>query len=115
MSITLRSSVGGFDEDFIRRLPSVEGAMAARGLIPSHVTIIKDRALADPPNWTYTIVLGDERCRVMQPDDMTLLNYVEACCRTLDDESAASQLDADSEHLGARLLQWMELLADAGS
>ena len=110
MSITLRSSVGAFDEDFMRRLPAVEKALAARGLELSRCMISKDRSLADPPNWDYTIFLDDEFCRVTQPDDLTLLDYVDACGRVLDDETA-SQHTTDSELAGARLLQWIELLA----
>lgn len=112
MSITLRSSVGPFDEAFLRRLPAVENALIARGLTPSRFLISKDRSLADPPNWDYTIFLDDEFCRVTQPDDTTLLDYFDACGRVLDNE-AASQHTTDSEYMAANLLRWIELLAVA--
>lgn len=115
MSITLRSSVGAFEEVFLLRLPRVETTLIAHGIDPSSVTITKDRSLADPPNWDYTIFLNDEYCRLTQPDDVTLLNYFDACCRVFDDEITASRHDADSEHVAARLLQWIELLAEVGS
>ncbi|MGO4712254.1 hypothetical protein [Bradyrhizobium sp. 2TAF24] len=111
MPIMLRSSVGPFDDTFIQRLARIERSLIAHGVSPSQFTIVKDRALADPPNWDYTISRGDQSCRLTLPDDFTLMNHVDACCRALDDEPATAARDADSDTVVTQLMEWMELLA----
>ena len=49
MEIRLRSTVGGFSPDFMRKLPELEKAMLAHGLEPSEFLISKDRASPGAP------------------------------------------------------------------
>ncbi|MEW6641708.1 MAG: hypothetical protein AB1586_14480 [Pseudomonadota bacterium] len=111
MPIMLRSSTTPFDDTFIQRLARIERSLIAHGVAPSQFTILKDRALAAPPNWDYTISRGELSCRLTLPDDFTFMNHVDACCRALDDEPATAAPDADSDTVVTRLMEWIELLA----
>ena len=110
MPIMLRSSATPFADTFIQRLARIERSLIAHGVAPSQFTILKDRALADPPNWDYTIIRGEQSCRLTLPDDLTFMNHVDACCRVLDDEPATA-FETDGDTVVTRLLEWIELLA----
>ena len=66
MAITLQSTVGGFSDEFMRKLPKLEQAMVANGLDPAEFVISKDRAtpptipFVGPFFYDYTVFIGDE-------------------------------------------------------
>ena len=81
MEIRLRSTVGGFSPDFMRKLPELEKAMLAHGLEPSEFLISKDRASPGAPWITpffylYTVFVGDENFAVTEPTDERFFDYL---------------------------------------
>ncbi|MBR1221866.1 hypothetical protein JQ557_27955 [Bradyrhizobium sp. U87765 SZCCT0131] len=110
MPIMLRSTVGPFDDSFIQRVARIERSLIGHGVAPSQFTILKDRALAAPPSWDYTLLRGDDACRLTLPDDLAFMNHIDVCCRALDD-APATVFESDGDHLAARLMEWIELLA----
>lgn len=81
MSIILQSTVGGFEAQFIRKLPLVEQAMREHGLEPSEFVISKDHAstatvpFVGPFFYDYSVFFGDEKFTVTEPNDMVFLDY----------------------------------------
>ncbi|UWU91664.1 hypothetical protein [Bradyrhizobium sp. CB1015] len=81
MSIILQSTVGGFSEQFMRKLPPVEQAMREHGLEPSEFVISKDYAstatvpFLGPFFYDYSVFFGDEKFSVTAPNDMVFLDY----------------------------------------
>lgn len=81
MSIILQSTVGGFEAQFIRKLPLVEQAMREHGLEPSEFVISKDYAstatvpFVGPFFYDYSVFFGDEKFTVTEPNDMVFLDY----------------------------------------
>ena len=86
MSIILQSSVGGFSDEFRRRLPAVERAMIEHGLEPSQFVISKDVAttptapVIGPFFYDYTVFFGDDNFTVTEPNDMKFLDYFYKRC-----------------------------------
>jgi hypothetical protein len=112
MQIKLQSTIGGFDESFLQKLPLVEKAMIDHGLDPSQFVISKDLSLftnAKPFGSTfrdYTVFVGDQHFTVTQPSDMRFLEYFYARCISPDEQAPTPQHKLE-EVLG-RLLHWME-------
>ena len=81
MSIILQSTVGGFEAQFMRKLPLVEQAMREHGLDPAEFVISKDYAstatipLMGPFFYNYSVFFGDEQFTVTEPNDMVFLDY----------------------------------------
>lgn len=81
MSIILQSTVGGFEAQFMRKLPLVEQAMREHGLEPSEFVISKDYAstatvpFVGPFFYDYSVFFGDEKFTVTEPNDMVFLDY----------------------------------------
>lgn len=81
MSIILQSTVGGFEAQFLRKLPLVEQAMREHGLEPSEFVISKDYAstatipLMGPFFFSYSVFFGEENFTVTEPNDMVFLDY----------------------------------------
>ena len=81
MAIILQSTVGGFSDEFMRKLPQVERAMIAHGLDPAQFVISKDRAAPSIPFvgpffHEYTVFVGgDESFAVTEPNDMVFLDF----------------------------------------
>ena len=81
MAITLQSTVGGFSDEFMRKLPRLEQAMVANGLDPAAFVISKDRAtpptipFVGPFFYDYSVFFGDDQFTVTEPNDMVFLDY----------------------------------------
>ena len=80
MAIILQSTVGGFSDEFMRKLPQVERAMVAHGLDPAQFVISKDRAappipFVGPFFYEYTVFVGDESFTVTEPNDVVFLDF----------------------------------------
>src|SRR6266576_7235842 len=93
MAITLQSTVGGFSDEFMRRLPKLEQAMVANGLDPAGFVISKDRAtpatvpFIGPFFYDYTVFIGDENFTITEPNDIKFLDYFYDRC-IAEDETA---------------------------
>jgi hypothetical protein len=91
MAITLQSTIGGFSDEFMRRLPKLEQAIIDNGLDPAEFVISKDRAtpatvpLLGPFFYEYTVFFGDEKFTVTEPNDMKFLEYFYQRCIAPDD------------------------------
>jgi len=81
MAIILQSTVGGFSDQFMRKLPLVEQAMAEHGLDPAEFVISKDNAstatvpFVAPFFYDYSVFFGDDQFTVTEPNDMVFLDY----------------------------------------
>jgi hypothetical protein len=81
VSIILQSTVGGFETQFMRKLPLVEQAMRDHGLEPSEFVISKDYAstatipIMGPFFFNYSVFFGEETFTVTEPNDMVFLDY----------------------------------------
>jgi hypothetical protein len=79
MAITLQSTVGGFSDEFMRKLPRLEQVMVANGLDPAGFVISKDRAtpatmpFIGPFFYDYTVFIGDENFTITEPNDIRFL------------------------------------------
>jgi hypothetical protein len=115
VAITLQSSVGGFSDEFMRKLPGVERAMVDRGLDPSDFVISKDRASPSLPLATgaffhqYTVSFGEASFTVTEPTDVGFLDYFyQRCISEEEDETKPLQAPRHKPPgLVSRLLHWM--------
>ena len=111
MAITLQSTIGGFSDEFIRRLPQLEQVMTASGLDPAEFVISKDRAtpatvpLLGPFFYEYTVFFGDEKFTVTEPNDMKFLEYFHDRCIAPDDPTP--EQDQRPPGLISRIFRWM--------
>jgi hypothetical protein len=109
MLLTLQSSVGSFDADFLKRIPLLEQAMIAQGLDPAAFVIAKDRSLFTngfpfgSRLWDYTVFVDGEHFTVTKPDDLTFLAYFAARCLAPDDPPAVPK----PAGLLTRFMHWM--------
>lgn len=87
--IKLQSSVGDFDDAFIKRLPALEAAMKERGLDPGDFIIARNLAqsphlpVAFRPDGNlleYTVFVRDRSFTVTQPNDVSFLEYFYGLC-----------------------------------
>ena len=110
MTITLQSTIGGFSDEFMRRLPKLEQAMLANGLDPAEFVISKDRAtpatvpLLGPFFYEYTVSFGDDEFTVTEPNDMKFLEYFYARCVAPDDPEPQTSRPPG---LISRIFRWM--------
>ena len=115
MAIILQSSVGGFSDEFIRKLPSVERAMVERGLDPSDFVISKDPASPSVPFGTgafffqYTVSFGEASFTVTEPTDVRFLDYFYQRCISEEEEETKPMptLRRRPPGLVSRFLHWM--------
>ncbi len=111
MPITLQSTVGGFSQEFMRRLPALEQAMIAHGLDPSDFVISKDRAtpvtvpFIGPFFYDYTVFVGDENFTVTEPNDMVFYDYFYKRCVSEDEQPA--EVNRRNRGLIHRFFKWM--------
>ena len=86
MAIMLQSTVGGFSDEFMRKLPRLEQVMVANGLDPAEFVISKDRAtpptipFVGPFFYDYTVFIGDEKFTITEPNDIKFLEYFYRRC-----------------------------------
>jgi hypothetical protein len=116
VTIILQSSVGGFSDEFMRKLPLVERAMIERGLEPSDFVISKDRATPSslyamgPFFYEYTVSFGEARFTVTEPTDDRFLDYFYQRCISEDQEETAKPLPTLRRRppgMIGRFLRWM--------
>jgi hypothetical protein len=112
MEIRLRSTVGGFSPDFMRKLPELEKAMLAHGLEPSEFLISKDRASPGAPWITpffylYTVFVGDENFALTEPNDERFYDYLYKRVIAEDDDVATEQAPR-RPGLITRFFRWMD-------
>src|SRR4051812_21241840 len=113
MAITLQSTIGGFSDEFMRRLPRLEQAMIENGLDPAEFVISKDRAtpatvpLLGPFFYEYTVFFGDEKFTVTEPNDIKFLEYFYNRCIAPDDPAPEQAQPARSPGLISRIFRWM--------
>jgi hypothetical protein len=115
MAITLQSTVGGFSDEFMRKLPKVEQAMIANGLDPAEFVISKDRAtpptipFVGPFFYDYTVFIGDENFTITEPNDIKFLEYFYGRCVAPDDPAPGQEPEQFTRPPGliSRILQWM--------
>jgi hypothetical protein len=112
MQIKLQSTVGGFDDSFLQKLPEIEKAMLDHGLDPSQFVISKDLSLftnARPFGnrfWDYTVFIYGQHFTVTQPSDLRFLEYFYDRCIAPDQPAPTPQHKL--EHVLGRLMHWME-------
>src|SRR6202012_1848370 len=111
MEIRLRSTVGGFSRDFMRKLPELEKAMLAHGLEPAEFLISKDRASPGAPWITpffyqYTVFVGAENFAVPEPTDDRFYDYLNKRVIAEDDADEAEQ-PPRRPGLITRFFRWM--------
>ena len=112
MAITLQSTIGGFSDEFMRRLPKLEQAMIANGLDPAEFVIPKDRAtpatvpLLGPFFYEYTVFIGEEKFTVTEPNDIKFLDYFYDRCVAPDD-AAPEQQPTRPPGLISRIFRWL--------
>ncbi len=115
MEIILQSSVGGFSDEFMRKLALVERAMIERGLDPSDFVISKDRASPSVPFGVgpffhqYTVSFGEASFMVTEPTDARFLDYFYQRCIS-DEEEESKPLPKPRRRppgLVSRFLHWM--------
>jgi hypothetical protein len=114
MAITLRSTVGGFSPEFMRRLPELEQAMVAHGLDPSQFVISKDWATPAstplpamlPFFFNYTVFIGEENFTVTEPNDIRFLDYLYQRC-IAEDETVSEQPRERRVGIISRVFNWM--------
>ena len=112
MAITLQSTIGGFSDEFMRRLPKLEQAMIANGLDPAEFVISKDRAipatvpLLGPFFYEYTVFIGEEKFTVTEPNDIKFLDYFYDRCVAPDD-AAPEQQPTRPPGLISRIFRWL--------
>ena len=112
MAITLQSTIGGFSDEFMRRLPKLEQAMIANGLDPAEFVISKDRAtpatvpLLGPFFYEYTVFMGEEKFNVTEPNDIKFLDYFYDRCVAPDD-AAPEQQPTRPPGLISRIFRWL--------
>jgi len=112
VQIKLQTSVGEFDESFMRKLPLVEKAMIDHGLDPSIFVIAKDASLSTNARAfgatfrDYTVFVGDQHFTVTQPSDTRFLEYFYERC-IAPEEAAPTPHHKLASVLG-RLVQCME-------
>ena len=112
MQIKLQSSVGAFDESFMRKLPLVEQAMMAHGLDPSMFVISKDASLFTNARAfgatfrDYTVFVAGRHFTVTQPSDIRFLEYFLERCIAPDE--AAPTPHHKLENVLGKLVHWME-------
>ena len=109
MPITLQGTAGGFSDEFMRKLPQLEQAMAAHGLDPGDFIISRDNAASSnarplgPFFYDYTVFVGGENFTVTEPNDIRFLEYF--LDRILaSDEASAPRKPAS---LFSRFAKWM--------
>jgi hypothetical protein len=115
VAIILQSSVGGFSDEFMRKLPLVERAMVDRGVDPSDFVISKDLALPSTLYATgrffyqYTVSFGEASFTVTEPTDVRFLDYFYQRCVSEEDEETKPlpTLRRKSPGLVSRFLHWM--------
>src|ERR1043165_6276650 len=115
MAITLQSTVGGFSDEFMRKLPKLEQAMIANGLDPDEFVISKDRAtpptipFVGPFFYDYTVFIGDENFTITEPNDIKFLEYLYGRCVAPDDAAAGPEPEQPPRQPGliSRIFQWM--------
>ena len=113
MAIILQSSVGGFSDEFMRKLPGVERAMSERGLDPSDFVISKDRASPSvlygtgPFFHQYTVSFGEASFTVTEPTDARFLDYFYQRCISEEEERPLPALRRKPPGLVSRFLHWM--------
>jgi hypothetical protein len=113
MAITLQSTIGGFSDEFMRRLPRLEQAMIDNGLDPAEFVISKDRAtpatapLLGPFFYEYTVFFGDEKFTVTEPNYMKFLEYFYQRCIAPDDPTPGQEQPARPPGLISRIFRWM--------
>ena len=115
MAITLQSTVGGFSDEFMRKLPMLEQAMVANGLDPIEFVISKDRAtpptipFVGPFFYDYTVFIGDENFTITEPNDLKFLEYFYGRCVAPDDPAPGQELEQFTRPHGliSRILHWM--------
>jgi hypothetical protein len=87
--ITLQSSCGDFDPDFLKRLPALEKAMIDRGIDPSSFIVAKNSSQATrltilfrPTGHPidYTVFVNGRSFTVTYQNDMSFLRYFYALC-----------------------------------
>lgn len=112
MTITLQSTIGGFSDEFMRWLPTLEQAMIENGLDPAEFVISKDGATPATvpllgPLYEYTVFFGDEKFTVTEPDDMKFLRYFSQRCIAPDDPAPGQDQPPQPPGLTGRLFRWM--------
>ena len=114
MAIMLQSTIGGFSDQFMRRLPQLEQAMIANGLDPAEFVISKDRAtpatvpFVGPFFYEYTVFIGDEQFTVTEPNDIKFLEYFYNRCVAPDDPAPEQEQQvARPPGLISRIFRWM--------
>jgi hypothetical protein len=115
VAIILQSSVGGFSDEFMRKLPGVERAMVERGLDPSDFVISKDPASPSVPFGTgafffqYTVSFGEASFTVTEPTDVRFLDYFYQRCISEEEEETKPMptLRRRPPGLVSRFLHWM--------
>jgi hypothetical protein len=112
VQIKLQTSVGEFDESFMRKIPLVEKAMIDHGLDPSIFVIAKDASLLTNARAfgatfrDYTVFVGDQHFTVTQPSDIRFLEYFYDRC-IAPEEAAPTPHHKLASVLG-KLVHWME-------
>jgi hypothetical protein len=113
MAITLQSTIGGFSDEFTRRLPKLEQVMIDNGLDPAAFVISKDRAtpatvpLLGPFFYEYTVFFGDEKFTVTEPNDMKFLEYFYDRCIAPDEPAPEQEQPTRPPGLISRIFRWM--------
>jgi hypothetical protein len=114
MPILLQSTVGGFSNEFRRKLPLVEKAMIAHGLDPAQFVISKDQATPPSVPWVgpffyaYTVFVDDDHFTVTEPNDTRFLDYFYKRC--IAEEEPLVMASGHSLHIPqliSRLFNWM--------
>src|SRR4051812_40519819 len=109
MPITLQGTAGGFSAEFMRQLPELERAMAARGLDANDFIVSKDNAASanarplGPFFYDYTVFVGEEHFTVTEPNDARFLAYF--MDRILASDEAAAPRGHDTAF--SRFARWM--------
>ena len=111
MQIKLQSTVGAFDESFLKKLPLVEEAMIAHGLDPAAFVIAKNASVATMRAFgatfrDYTVFVDGRHFTVTQPSDLAFLEYFYERCIAPDEQvpTPARKL----KNVVGRLVHWME-------
>jgi len=115
MPITLQSTIGGFDADFLRQLPALEKRMEGKGLDPSDFIIAKNAARFPVPymnlapevggHCDYTVFVAGESFTVTCASDAAFLEYFTKICLT--ESHGESELEK-LEKLLERFKRWLK-------
>lgn len=109
--VTLQSSVGDFDEGFLKRVPALEQAMIDHDIDPAAFVIARNLSqgpslpVAYRPDGNmleYTVFVRGRSFTVTQPNDQAFLKYFYDLCVAQED---APHSLAQAAHSGERKLE----------